>query len=52
MKYVTNTFGNESQVSGLTPNKEVEGDIEELTAVVGGGEFAAGVGNPDVGFAA
>lgn len=48
MKNVANTFRNEAEISGLTPYKEVEGDIEQLPAAAVGG--AAGE-DPDAGFA-
>lgn len=52
VEYVAETFGDEAEISRLSPDEEVEGNVEELAAVVGRGGIAAGVRDPDVGFAA
>ncbi|KAJ1434549.1 hypothetical protein SESBI_05417 [Sesbania bispinosa] len=43
--------GKESKISGLAPNEEVEGSVEELAALIEGGRVRA-IGEPDVGFGA
>ena len=47
MEDVADALRHESEICGLSPDQEVEGDVEEFAAEV----FAAAVvGDPDVGF--
>lgn len=50
MENVSNTLGSKAKVSGLTPNQEIEGDVEQFPAEIV--LSAAGVGDPDAGSAA
>lgn len=49
---VADALGDEAEVGGLAPNQEVEGDVEELSAVIGGITAAVVIGDPDVGLLA
>lgn len=50
MKDVGEAFGEEAEVGRLTPDEEVEGDVKEFAAVVGGGVIGGVVGEVDGGF--
>lgn len=50
MEDVGEAFGEEAEVGGLAPDEEVEGDVKEFAALVGGGVIGGVVEEVDGGF--
>lgn len=52
MENIRNALRSKPQISRLTPNQEIESNIEQLPAEIVLAASRLGVGEPDIGFAA